>query len=222
MADSVSCADIHSQRVTSACKQVDHMNYLCKWQEGLVTAYGIQSWTGVDVGTACTVETISPGACSGSDHETRHVQRWACLSPYNHLASAGVPGRVAVLPALLLLALPLLPVLPVLPVSTVLAVLPVLPVLPVVLVSKCTSVGEWGRQVQVVIAKHGLSGLLSTNYYFTDLLTGGGGLLDKEPEQKLVWLCGGILSNIALHPNNRSGLTPLGHHPLTCRLMHKT
>lgn len=56
--------------------------------------------------------------------------------------------------------------------------------------------------VQVVIAKHGLSTLLSTNYYFTDLLTGG--FLDKEPEQKLVWLCGGILSNIALHPNNRS------------------
>lgn len=61
-------------------------------------------------------------------------------------------------------------------------------------------------QVQVVIAKHGLSSLLSTNYYFTDLLTGG--LLDKEPEQKLVWLCGGILSNIALHPNNRSGPHP--------------
>ena len=54
----------------------------------------------------------------------------------------------------------------------------------------------------MVIAKHGLATLLSTNYYFTDLLTGG--LLDKEPEQKLVWLCGGILSNIALHPNNRS------------------
>ncbi|KAL3152291.1 hypothetical protein ABBQ32_001362 [Trebouxia sp. C0010 RCD-2024] len=55
---------------------------------------------------------------------------------------------------------------------------------------------------QVVIAKHGLTSLLSTNYYFTDLLTGG--LLDREPEQKLVWLCGGILSNIALHPNNRT------------------
>ena len=61
--------------------------------------------------------------------------------------------------------------------------------------------------VQVVIAKHGLTTLLSTNYYFTDLLTGGG-LLDKEPEQKLVWLCGGILSNIALHPNNRSVVKP--------------
>ncbi len=51
------------------------------------------------------------------------------------------------------------------------------------------------------IAKHGLQTLLSTNYYFTDVLSDG--LLDKEPEQKLVWLCGGILSNIALHPNNR-------------------
>lgn len=58
----------------------------------------------------------------------------------------------------------------------------------------------------MLIAKHGLSTLLSTNYYFTDLLTGG--LLDKEPEQKLVWLCGGILSNIALHPNNRSDSIP--------------
>ena len=72
----------------------------------------------------------------------------------------------------------------------------------------------WLR-MQVVIAKHGLSSLLSTNYYFTDLLTGG--LFDKEPEQKLVWLCGGILSNIALHPNNRSGPpSPLGIISLTC------
>ena len=55
--------------------------------------------------------------------------------------------------------------------------------------------------LQVGIAKHGLQTLLSTNYYFTDVLCDG--LLDKEPEQKLVWLCGGILSNIALHPNNR-------------------
>ena len=56
--------------------------------------------------------------------------------------------------------------------------------------------------MQVLIAKHGLSTLLSTNYYFTDVLSDG--LLDKEPEQKLVWLCGGILSNIALHADNRS------------------
>ena len=56
---------------------------------------------------------------------------------------------------------------------------------------------------QVSIAKHGMQMLLSTNYYFTDLLSSGG-LMDKEPEQKLVWLCGGILSNIALHPDNRS------------------
>ncbi|KAL0031473.1 hypothetical protein WJX77_002181 [Trebouxia sp. C0004] len=55
---------------------------------------------------------------------------------------------------------------------------------------------------QVGIAKHGLQTLLSTNYYFTDVLSDG--LLDKEAEQKLVWLCGGILSNIALHPNNRT------------------
>ncbi len=55
--------------------------------------------------------------------------------------------------------------------------------------------------VQVGIAKHGLQTLLSTNYYFTDVLSDG--LLDKETEQKLVWLCGGILSNVALHPNNR-------------------
>ena len=56
--------------------------------------------------------------------------------------------------------------------------------------------------MQVAIAKHGMQTLLSVNYYFTDLLSSGG-LIDKEPEQKLVWLCGGILSNIALHPDNR-------------------
>ncbi|DBA90981.1 TPA: hypothetical protein ACH3X2_004190 [Trebouxia sp. C0005] len=55
---------------------------------------------------------------------------------------------------------------------------------------------------QVGIAKHGLQTVLSINYYFTAVLSDG--LLDKEPEQKLVWLCGGILSNIALHPNNRT------------------
>ena len=55
--------------------------------------------------------------------------------------------------------------------------------------------------MQVAIAKHGLQTLLSTNYYFTELLSSD--MLDKEPEQKLVWLCGGILSNVALHPNNR-------------------
>ena len=57
--------------------------------------------------------------------------------------------------------------------------------------------------MQVAIAKHGLQTLLTTNYYFTEVLSQGVAL-DPASEQKLVWLCGGILSNIALHPNNRS------------------
>jgi len=66
----------------------------------------------------------------------------------------------------------------------------------------------------VAIAKHGLQTLLSANYYFTDLLSSDG-LLQKEPEQKLVWLCGGILSNIALHPNNRYPMSfPTLHYPV--------
>lgn len=60
---------------------------------------------------------------------------------------------------------------------------------------------DWLLLWQVAIAKHGLQTLLSTNYYFSDLLSAG--LLEPEHEQKLVWLCGGILSNIALHPHNR-------------------
>lgn len=58
--------------------------------------------------------------------------------------------------------------------------------------------------LQVAIAKHGLQTLLGMNYYFTEVLSKDG-LLDHDLEQRLVWLCGGILSNIALHPNNRWG-----------------
>lgn len=57
--------------------------------------------------------------------------------------------------------------------------------------------------LQVAIAKHGLQTLLTINYYFTEVLSQGD-MPDPQLEQKLVWLCGGILSNIALHPNNRS------------------
>ena len=62
--------------------------------------------------------------------------------------------------------------------------------------------------LQVAIAKHGLQTLLSINYYFTEVLSQRG-MSDLQLEQKLVWLCGGILSNIALHPNNRSALHSL-------------
>lgn len=64
---------------------------------------------------------------------------------------------------------------------------------------------------QVGIAKHGLQTLLTTNYYFTEVLSQGG-FPDPQLEQKLVWLCGGILSNIALHPNNRLGPLTLPAH----------
>ncbi|KAK9816567.1 hypothetical protein WJX72_002063 [[Myrmecia] bisecta] len=57
------------------------------------------------------------------------------------------------------------------------------------------------RPNQVAIAQMGLVTLLATNYYFTGLLSGGEA---GELEQRVVWLCGGILQNLALHPENRT------------------
>ena len=55
--------------------------------------------------------------------------------------------------------------------------------------------------LQVQIAKHALKTLLATNYRFTELVASGA--VTDGAEQRIVWLCSGILTNIALHPNNR-------------------
>ena len=58
--------------------------------------------------------------------------------------------------------------------------------------------------LQVQIAKHALKTLLATNYRFTELVASGA--VTEGAEQRIVWLCSGILTNIALHPDNRYGL----------------
>eukprot|EP00891_Asterochloris_glomerata_P005689 jgi/Astpho2/5689/fgenesh1_pg.00079_%23_100_t len=55
--------------------------------------------------------------------------------------------------------------------------------------------------MHVQIAKHALKTLLATNYRFTELAASGA--VTDGAEQRIVWLCSGILTNIALHPNNR-------------------
>ena len=67
--------------------------------------------------------------------------------------------------------------------------------------------------LQVQIAKHALKTLLATNYRFTELVASGA--VTDGAEQRIVWLCSGILTNIALHPNNRYGL--MLHVALRCR-----
>lgn len=54
--------------------------------------------------------------------------------------------------------------------------------------------------LQVEVCKKSMALLLSTNFYFTELLQTGE---TNEQEQRVLALCCGILQNCALHPSNR-------------------